>query len=189
MNPTNPRNRATDWETDIIKHFSEHKNEKTLEGIRQTPTGLSLFISRPIQIKNPACLSCHSEPEKAPKTLIDKYGDSNGFGWKQDEYVGAQIVSVPMSTPLERAELTLIWFASILGGVFMALLVVSNIILQYVVIRPVKAMAESAQRISTGAMETPEINITGKDEIATLAQSFNRMHRSLGNAMKQLQKR
>jgi protein-histidine pros-kinase len=32
--------------------------------------------------------------------MIAIYGTNNGFGWKENEIVGAQIVSVPMSVPL-----------------------------------------------------------------------------------------
>ena len=186
LNPTNPRDRATDWEADLIRHFADHSDVKEVEGIRDTPTGPSLYVSRPIRISNPACLSCHSEPKNAPASLLRKYGSNNGFGWKLNEVVGAQVVSVPMTLPLERAQAIFYWFAGTLGGVFIALLLVSNIILQMIVIRPVKAMAENANTISMGAMETPELTVTAADEIGTLARSFNRMHRSLNNAMKML---
>ena len=186
LNPTNPRDRATDWEADLIRWFHDRPDEKELQGTRQTPTGPSLYVSRPIRITNPACLICHSTPDAAPASLVDKYGSNNGFGWNLNEVVGAQVVSVPMSLPLERAKNTLVWFAGVLGGVFLTLLVVSNIVLQVVVIRPVKAMANNANEISMGAMETPELSVSSKDEIGTLARAFNRMHRSLGNAMKLL---
>ena len=172
LNPTNPRDRATDWEADIIRHFIDHADEKEIEGIRDTPTGPSLYVSRPIRITNPACLICHSEPEVAPASLIKKYGNNNGFGWKLNEVIGAQVVSVPMSLPLERATTIFFWFAGTLGGVFIALLIVSNIILQVIVISPVKAMANNANEISMGAMETPELTVSASDEIGTLARSI-----------------
>ena len=36
--------------------------------------------------------------------MIALYGSQNGFGWKPGEIIGAQIVSVPMSTSAVRAE-------------------------------------------------------------------------------------
>ena len=48
-------------------------------------------------IANEACLRCHSTVEAAPKTLVEKYGPANGFGWHLGEVVGAQMVSVPMA--------------------------------------------------------------------------------------------
>ena len=75
-----------------------------LVGERDTPTGRALYLARPIQITNAACLVCHSTVEAAPKTMIDLYGPANGFGWKMNEVIGAQVVSVPMSVPIARAN-------------------------------------------------------------------------------------
>ena len=43
-----------------------------------------------------------------------------------------------------------------------------------------------ADQISTGQMDMPELPVRGKDEIAILAGSFNRMRRSLERALKML---
>ena len=74
LNPTNPRNRAADWEADIVQEFRNRPTVKELGGERDTPTGRALYIARPIQIGNPACLGCHSTPEAAPATMVKLYG-------------------------------------------------------------------------------------------------------------------
>jgi protein-histidine pros-kinase len=99
LNPTNPRNRAADWEADLVQEFRNRPAVRELGGERDTPTGRALYIARPIQVGNPACLGCHSTPEAAPATMIKLYGPANGFGWKLNEIVGAQVVSVPMTLP------------------------------------------------------------------------------------------
>lgn len=186
LNPTNPANKATEWETDIITYFRNHNSDDELIGDRITPTGPSLYLSRPIEIKNESCLSCHGRPVDAPETLINTYGDSNGFGWKVGEVVGAQIVSVPMTLPLERAETAFFTFMISLLGVFLLIGVILNVLLHYIVIKPVKALSHRADEVSMGALEVEEIPVKGNDEIASLSRSFNRMHRSLGNAVKML---
>src|SRR5271165_4769248 len=45
LNPTNLVDRADDWETDIIRYFSDHRGEKMLVGERGTPTGLQPFMA------------------------------------------------------------------------------------------------------------------------------------------------
>ena len=186
LNPTNPANRATEWETDIVSYFRNHDSEKELVGERDTPTGPQLYLSRPIKITNPACLSCHSTPAEAPETLINTYGDNNGFGWKLDEVIGAQVVSVPMSLPLERANSTFITFMIALVGVFVLLILLLNIMLHYIVLKPVSAMSKKADDVSLGNLTVEELVIKGSDEISSLGRSFNRMHRSLDNAVKLL---
>src|SRR6266705_6754235 len=56
LNPTNPRNRAVDWEADLITQFRSNKEAIELIGDRDTPTGRSFYVARPIRISNPACL-------------------------------------------------------------------------------------------------------------------------------------
>jgi HAMP domain-containing protein len=43
-----------------------------------------------------------------------------------------------------------------------------------------------ADKISLGQFDVPELPVRGKDEIARLAGSFNRMRRSLVTAMRML---
>ena len=186
LNPTNPRNRATDWENDLITQFRDHPDKSEIIGDRETPTGRSLFLSHPIKIGNPACLSCHSEPKKAPRAMRKIYGTNNGFGWKQDETIGAQVVSVPMSAALDKAEDVWRTFMIAMAGIFLLVLILLNILISAMVIRPVKRMAIFADEVSRGELDTPELEVRGRDEIATLGESFNRMARSVKEALKML---
>lgn len=187
LNPTNPRDRAVGWEADIIEEFRNHEEKKELFGERDTPTGRSLYFARPIQISNESCLVCHSTAAAAPESMVELYGDDNGFGWKMNEIVGAQIISVPMSVPVEHANRAFIAFMSALGGVFVAVVVVLNILLQSMVIRPVTRMATIAEAVSMGHDEVPEFAEKGRDEITMLGSAFNRMRRSLEKAMSMLE--
>jgi protein-histidine pros-kinase len=186
LNPTNPNDRASDWEADIIHEFRNNAERKELIVERDTPTGRMLNLARPLGIYNENCLVCHGRVEDAPKTMTDIYGVNNGFGWKMGEIIGAQIVTVPMSLPLERAQRTFTTFLILLGGVFALLLVLLNILLHFVVIRPVTRIADIANEVSLGKPDVPEYIKPGSDEIASLSQSFNRMRLSLENAMKML---
>src|SRR6185295_15282091 len=55
LNPTNLRDRAVDWEADVINTFRNHADRKELIGGRDTPTGRSLFLAKPISAAKP-CL-------------------------------------------------------------------------------------------------------------------------------------
>ncbi len=127
LNPTNPADRATEWESDIINHFRNHETVKEAIGEKESATGRYLYLGRPIKITNKACLSCHAKASDAPKTLIDSYGDNNGFGWKHNEIVGAQLVSVPMAIPLERAQNTFYLILIMLVSMFVVLVITLNI--------------------------------------------------------------
>jgi protein-histidine pros-kinase len=186
LNPTNLTDRASDWEADIIEKFRNFPETKELIGQRETPDGPMLYFSRPIKVTKEACLDCHRSPQTAPPALIAEYGGANGFGWKLDEIIGAQVVSVPIAESMRRADQVFMTFSAALLGVFVLIIATLNILLRTMVIRPVIGMAEIANEISMGATQAEEFAAKGNDEIASLAKSFNRMRRSLSSAMKML---
>jgi protein-histidine pros-kinase len=187
LNPTNPRNRANDWEADIVNQFRNASDRPEMVGERETPSGKSFYIARPMQIKAEACLYCHSTVDAAPKTLVDKYGPANGFGWKLNEVIGAQIVSVPTEVPIARANRAFRTFMVSLTAVFAFIFIALNLMLWYMVIRPVTQLSKIADHVSQGEnMDAPDFEVTSHDEIGVLTQSFNRMKKSLVQAMKML---
>jgi HAMP domain-containing protein len=185
LNPTNLDDKASDWEADIINDFRDHPQKQEVSFVRHTAEGDSLVLARPLLAK-PACLVCHSTAAAAPPTMIAIYGPQNGFGWKANDVIAAQIVSVPMSVPLASAAhgrlLLLITFA----GVFLLLFVLLNLMLGFTVIEPINRMAHTAEAVSLGKMDTPEYSRAGSDQISKLSSAINRLRRSLQEALHML---
>ena len=73
--------------------------------------------------------------------------------------------------------------------VFLIIWLMLNVLLHFVVIRPIRQMATKADTISKGNIDVPEFDVKGKDEVASMAMSFNRMHRSLASAFKLLKQK
>lgn len=188
LNPTNSRDKAFEWEADVVEEFRAKPGAKRIVGVRPTTRGDSLYLAQPITITDNACLACHGDPANAPKTLLTKYGPANGFGWKLNETIGAQIVSVPLTGALEEARLAFVVFMGLLLVMFATFIIVLNTMLKSVVIRPVTTMSEIADQVSKGDLDVPAFDVSGKDEMATLAGSFNRMRRSVEKAMRMLEK-
>lgn len=187
LNPTNPRDRASGWEVDVVNQFRTGADVKEVAGLRQTPAGVSIYLAKPLRITNPLCLQCHSSVEAAPKTMVDRYGPANGFGWNLNEVIGAQIVSVPLSLAMDRADRSFKVFIGSLVGVFVVVGIVLNLMIWMVVVRPVTRLSELANRVSQGELDAPEFPAGGRDEIGVLAQSFSRMRTSVVQAMKMLE--
>ena len=187
LNPTNPRDKTVEWEADVVNQFRNNPDIKEVGGVRDTPSGPSLFRARPIKITNEKCLVCHSTVDAAPKSMIQLYGPANGFGWKHNEIIGAQVISVPMALPLAKADTAFRTFMTSLIAVFLLAFIVLNITLSVMVIRPIVRMSRAADEVSTGNLQIPEFAVTSKDEIGVLATSFNRLRRSLEKAMKLLE--
>jgi len=185
LNPTNLRDRPVEWEADIIRIFRDDPKTTRFIGHRETPSGTSWFLAKPIVATQP-CMECHSIPSRAPASMLRIYGTSNGFGWKLNETVGAQIVSVPASLPLKSADAAFRNMLVYVGAAAILTLVALDLALVLVVIRPVAKLSAMADRISQGDASVPELPVQGQDEISLLARSFNRMHVSLAKAIKLL---
>ena len=119
--------------------------------------------------------------------MIKIYGTNNGFDWKLGDTIGAQIVSVPMSVPLTIADQAFRTLMIYLGGVALATLILLDLAMVVIVIRPVSRLAAAADEISNGNFNVPEIPVKGSDEISQLARSFNRMYVSLVKAIRLLE--
>jgi HAMP domain-containing protein len=185
LNPTNPRDRAADWESDIIQRFRNDAHTQQMIGERDTPMGKSLYLARPIRAAT-ECLVCHSTPSAAPQNLVARYGGDNGFGWQLNEVVAAQVVSVPFATANANAIREFRDFMILLIAVFAAAFLVVNVLLYRLVVQPVRQIALVADRVSMGDMSAENLPQRGAREIVSVSRSFDRMRTSLEKALRLL---
>jgi HAMP domain-containing protein len=71
--------------------------------------------------------------------------------------------------------------------VFVAIGAALNVMLWWLVIRPVTRLAKVADQVSLGEMTAPQFTRGGNDEIGVLALSFSRMRKSMVEALKMLE--
>jgi HAMP domain-containing protein len=185
LNPTNPRDRAADWEADIVQRFRNDSTTTQVSGTRDTPMGKTLYLARPIRVDS-GCLGCHSLPSTAPATMLARYGSDNGFGWQPNEIVGAQIVSVPFASAESNAGRVRRDVLTTIAAVFVGILLVVNVSLYMLVIRPVRRIARIADQVSLGDTAAEEFPSGGGSEVAALSAAFNRMRKSLDKALRML---
>ena len=183
LNPTNPSDRATEWEADVVNQFRSDKKLKELTGERQTALGPSFYLARPLRVNSSECLVCHGLAASAPATMIARYGSVNSFGWQPDEVIGSQIMSVPLSGALAKADHNFVVFLSWLAGIFVAVFVLVNIMIRAMVLKPIARMAKMSEQVSRGDLSGEGFELKGNDEVAQLARSFERMRRSLAKSV------
>jgi HAMP domain-containing protein len=186
LNPTNPEDRATDWESDVIHGLRDHPEQHEVVGERETPTGRSLYVAQPIKT-DASCLECHSLPANAPHAMVATYGTANGFGWKLNKLVGAQIISVPMSVPVQIAKKAFLNLMVILVLTLLTCILALDAAVYWFVVRPLRIVCDSGDRISKGEKDVPPLVVSGRDEIASVTTSFNRMRVSLTKALAMLE--
>jgi HAMP domain-containing protein len=185
LNPTNPRDRATDWEADIIDQFRNHPGTQAISGQRATPMGRSLYLARPIHAQ-PECLACHGLASAAPAALLARYGHDNGFGWQPNEVIGAQIVSVPFTDAAAGARRLFSAITAAIAAVLVVLLVIVNVTVYWMVVRPLREMTRHADEVSVGRATGVTFAGGRTDELAALGEAFERMRKSLDKAMRML---
>jgi HAMP domain-containing protein len=188
LNPTNPADLARDWEREVIEKLRANSDLTKDVSFRTIDNRSHYTATYPLVIKDESCLTCHSTPDRAPPSMVALYGNKNGFGWKLNETIGAQIISVPMDIAEGSIWRNLGLFVGTSSVIFLVLLILLNILLNRYVISPVTRMAKTAEAVSMGDASVAEFEFPGSDEIASLSRSFNRMRRSLDSALKMLEK-
>ncbi|MBD2101056.1 DUF3365 domain-containing protein [Leptolyngbya sp. FACHB-261] len=183
LNPTNLRDKADDFEAKLVERFRSEPGLKELSGFRSLPGTESFYIARPLAITKESCLQCHSTPEAAPKSQITTYGTENGFGWKLNEIVAAQVISVPSGEILNNAQRSLSLVMGILIAIFTIVILLINLLLRRTIIRRIRRMSKVAHEVSTGKMDIDFVDDTN-DEIGALSKAFGRMKSSYEIAMK-----
>ncbi|MBD2246170.1 DUF3365 domain-containing protein [Nostoc sp. FACHB-888] len=187
LNPTNLRDKADGFETEIVERFRNKSDLKEVSGFRSIPGGDVFYIARPLPISEESCLKCHSVPEAAPQSMINLYGTANGFGWNLNEIVGAQIITVPANNVINKAHQSSLLIILIVSTIFIATILLVNLFLNRQVVMPLKRMTRVAEEVSTGHMEV-EFEQMSNDEIGNLAKAFRRMQLSLEMAMKRIKR-
>jgi protein-histidine pros-kinase len=127
LNPTNPRDRTSDWEADIVNVF---RNDLALTQVvgERTQVGKRMFyFAKPLQIQSPTCLTCHSTPAEAPPSMVKLYGEANGFGWKLNEIIGAMIVTVPIKSTSLLSNKAFVFVMSSLTVLGLLALILGNL--------------------------------------------------------------
>jgi len=186
-NPTNLRDQADEFETKLVKEFQNQGSTQKM-GWREFSQGKVFYMARPFVLNKQSCLECHSTPENAPKSLLRTYGTKNGFGWKLNDIVAAQIVYVPAEEIFTSVRHSFVIVLGILISTFLVVVFLINFLLKRTIIQRVQKIAKTAQAVSRGDMEA-DFEEDSQDEIGLLVIAFNRMKSSIEVAMKLLNQR
>jgi len=157
LNPTNPANRATGWQLDVIAAFKADPALTEWSRVKDTDAGPVMQVARPVR-PTAECMLCHGSPAAAPAALLARYGDKTGFDWKVGDAVGAQIVTVPASQALSQARAA--WWRHVGASVvvFIALFVVLNRVLARSVIAPIETSSSVWRELASKDPLTGALN-------------------------------
>ena len=181
LNPTNPRDRADEFETKIVQEFRQNPNLTEKTGYYDRDGKKLFYIARPLSINNISCLQCHGRVKDAPQSMINSYGSENGFGWKLHEIVAAQTIYVPANEVVARGHQYWLLTIAIFITIFTSVVYLINLLLRRAVIKPLKQLTSITQTLRNRDLAEVSESIESQ-EIATIA----RRHDEPGTASQSL---
>ena len=187
LNPTNTNDRANAWEVSVIQEFRRDPELEQLSGEINNRKD-RMYVARPIKVGVSDCLQCHSTPDKAPRSMIDRYGSTNGFGWELGEVVGAQIVEVPTDIAEEKALRSFLLTIGALTSIVVLGGSIFLILYRVYIADPLRHITEKTEAISLDK----KIEIDSKPPIggqfSRLEESINRLKTSIDFASDLIEK-
>ncbi len=177
-NPTNVRDQADPFESDLVGRFEADATLKPVSGFRRVQGQDLFFTAAPLRVKQQSCMACHTTPDLAPPAMVAKYGD-HGFGWKLNHVMATQIVYVPATQVLNQGRRQAGLVLGLFAAVFAVILLLINLLLRRTVLRPLAHLTDATAAIGAGTAEGEGRGLrdtAGRgDELGALARQFGRM--------------
>jgi signal transduction histidine kinase/DNA-binding response OmpR family regulator len=170
LNPTNPRDKADEFEANLVQQFRQQPDLKKLSGHRNL-NGVNLFFTaRPLAVTKTSCLQCHSTPAAAPKSQLASFGSENGFGWQLNDIVATQTIYVPSDQVFQRGHQYLGLTLGIFAAIFAAVVLLINRLLRRRVIHPLNQLTTIARSLTSETITAEQVSEFHSPKIARVAR-------------------
>ena len=103
INPRNPVNKANELEKELIKKFNDGEIE-SFESIVEKQGEKYLYKAMSSTRNKESCMRCHGHPQAAPKDIVDRYGDKNGFFLPVGQITALVSLMVPLEGLMSEAK-------------------------------------------------------------------------------------
>ena len=185
FNPRNPINKADNIESDILNQFINNPGLNEWHGITEKNEVEYFTVAKPFRFKK-GCMKCHGDPDSAPKEIVSRYGDSNGFQSKVGD-----VTMYSISSPI-RVTYQEIWnhtFALFLPLVVLITftLFVSSYLLSRTVSKPIEDLTTGINKLGEEDYQA-QVDFQKAGELKKLAIAFNEMAKKLNESQINRQK-
>lgn len=124
-NARNPNYEANQREVEMIKFFSDNPQVEEWKGIEVQEETRYFMRYRPVYAEQ-SCTRCHGIPGKAPKEIIELYGDSRGFYLEAGNIYGVMSVGLPVDLSLQKIkDIAITVFLGVLPSILFLYTVIS----------------------------------------------------------------
>ena len=189
-NPRNPRNKATAEELKMIRYFNENPQVEDWTGQIELDGRQHQVHFHARRIEQ-SCLRCHGNPEDAPKSLLQRYGDKAGFYRTVGDVIALDTVAIPTEQyrsaaakqGLANSMVLIVGLSLLLGAICW--------IFYRLVTRRLAIISKHFNDAVDQQDDSPvePIECTGNDEISVLARSFNALADRLGRSYRYMEQR
>jgi len=171
VNPTDPRNVSDEFETRLLRRFTNNlQDAQAEEEVQQSGHGYHV-LATPVKVTQDKCLQCHGYVKSAPAWRLKKYGRTGGFGWQKGQIVALDIVYTPSDFPRSQAKAIFWSVAKSIG--LLSLICAAMLFLRsyHMITRPMRRLLATSESIQRGEW-THYSGTHFPDEVADLAVSF-----------------
>jgi hypothetical protein len=163
-NPRNLENKSDDFERDLIKRFNAGEI-KEFKQVMEKDGSKFLYYALPFTKNTKDCMPCHSAPELAPKELIDRYGDKNGFGEKIDDIRAIISIKTPLEQEIQQANKTFMMVGGSSLAIMLLLFSAGGLFL-------IRSVTKPINRAAQGLMEGSEQVAAASSEVSSASQQL-----------------
>jgi len=125
LNPINPINRASEYETQIFKEMLSTKAEK-FSTVIEEDNKRYLFYATLFGNMEKRCLQCHGNPQDAPVNQIKRYGSQSGYHFKEGDPSSLIVIRSPLEETYAEAYEDIFIIAANILVIFLLLYGVSE---------------------------------------------------------------
>ncbi len=183
--PRNPINQADAIELKAIQYFRQNDDAVERFVAFNTSSGEAYYhFSQPIVIK-PRCITCHGQQQDALPSIQQRY--NTAYNYKIGDLRGLMSIKLPAAIIEQRTETLLkknivIHLLSMLFA--FALLA---LLLNHTILSRIKLLRSGSRKLAEGKYNT-QIELSGRDELTEMGETFNRMAKTIAHREQSLLK-
>ncbi len=190
INARSEENEADKYERIFLNKLNANPELVEYSDIRQMDGKPFFVLLRRGEVMEQTCLRCHSSPEKAPRELVEFYGDEKSFGRNAGDVVSAISIRIPLADAYASANkfsLQLVGFLLVLLAILYWLF---YMFYKRFLLVPLDSIRNKARLISENDQYLGEkIALPAGMELRELTQAFNRMSTHLRSNIDELEAR
>ncbi len=180
INARSPENEADGYEREFLKKLSADADLVSHSGFRTFDGKPYFAVLRRGEAMEESCLRCHSDPQKAPKGLVDIYGPKRSFHRKIGDVAQAISIRIPLSAAYASADRFSLELSGLLLALFVLLFSAHYWVTRRWVFRPLDVIREKARLIAHDKARVGEtLDLPKSRELKEFAEAFNALSRNL----------